>query len=239
MFYFFRELASTIDEARDAKYVHGDVVMADYQSAGRGQRGTRWSSSAGENLTFSVILDSSFLRIEEQFLILQCVALALVDTLGEYGIAARVKWPNDIYVGGRKITGVLIDHSSREGMLSRSGVGIGINVNQTRFEAWLPNPTSMALELGREVDRREVLTRFHERLMARFSSLRAGGGEALTKEYHSKLYLLDTPWRFALHDGSEFCGTIRGVAPGGELRVEDAVSGEEKQYLFKEISLII
>jgi BirA family biotin operon repressor/biotin-[acetyl-CoA-carboxylase] ligase len=232
-------LGSTIDEAREAKYVHGDVVVADHQTAGRGQRGNKWSSAAGRNLMFSVVLDSSFLRAGEQFLLLQTVALALVDTFASYGLDARVKWTNDIYVGDRKITGVLIDHSTQGEMLSRSGVGIGVNVNQTVFESWLPNPTSMALEAGREFDRREVLERFHKRLMARVDALRDDGGrEALRREYHTKIYRLDTPARFALPDGTEFTATIRGVAPGGELQM-DTAGGVRKSFLFREVSFII
>jgi BirA family biotin operon repressor/biotin-[acetyl-CoA-carboxylase] ligase len=241
MIYNFRELTSTIDEARDAKYVHGDVVVAEYQTAGRGQRGNRWASAAGENLMFSVVLDSSFLRADEQFLLLRVVALALVDTMAAYGIDARIKWTNDIYVGDRKITGVLIDHSTQDGMLKRSGVGVGINVNQRIFDEWLPNPTSMVREMktSYNLDRHEVLERFVARLTERFEALRAGRREELQNEYHKKIYRLDTPARFALPDGAEFTGIIRGVGSGGELLIEDAVSGAQKSFLFREVSFII
>jgi BirA family biotin operon repressor/biotin-[acetyl-CoA-carboxylase] ligase len=259
MFYYFEELPSTIDEARDEKYSHGDVIVAEHQTAGRGQRGKKWSSPSGENLMLSAVLDTSFLRTDEQFLLLQVVALALVDTFALYGLDARIKWANDIYIGDRKITGVLIDHTlaPREapeaaggpemeesaeagkagGMLSRSGVGIGINVNQRVFEEWLPNPTSMALETGREYDRREVLKRFVDRLGVRFETLRRGEKEALRRDYHSKIWRLGTPARYVFPDGEEFTGTIRGVGPGGELAIEtpDGV----KNYLFHEVSFII
>jgi BirA family biotin operon repressor/biotin-[acetyl-CoA-carboxylase] ligase len=242
MFYYFEELPSTIDEAREAKYVHGDVVVAEYQTAGRGQRGKKWSSEAGSNLMFSVVLDTSFLRADEQFLILQVVALALADMFADYGLDARIKWTNDIYIGDRKIVGVLIDHSLKDGMLSRSGAGIGINVNQTVFEDWLPNPTSMALETGREFDRREVLERFYARLMEHFEMLRRGHREKLQRDYHSKIYRLDTPARFSLPGGeatTEFTGTIRGVGPGGELMVEEEGGSVPRSYLFNEISFVI
>ena len=91
MLYYFKELTSTIDEARDGRYVHGDVVVAELQTAGRGQRGKKWSSATGENLTFSVVLDTSFMRVDEQFLLLQTVALALTDMFAGYGLDARIK----------------------------------------------------------------------------------------------------------------------------------------------------
>jgi BirA family biotin operon repressor/biotin-[acetyl-CoA-carboxylase] ligase len=254
MFYYFDELPSTIDEARDKKYVHGDVVVAEYQTAGRGQRGKTWSSVAGENLMLSAVLDTSFLRADEQFSVLQTVALALVDTFAGYGLDARIKWTNDIYIGDRKITGVLIDHSlAHDGMLVRSGAGIGINVNQRIFDAGLPNPTSMALETGRTFDRREVLERLYGRLMERYEALRSGGSEALDyeaagsgvidheavrRDYHAKIYRLDTPATYALSDGTRFVATIRGVGPGGELLLEEG-GGEIKKYLYREVSFVI
>ena len=238
MFYYFKELTSTIDEARAAKYLHGDVVVAERQTAGRGQRGKTWISTPGENLTFSVVLDTSFLRVEEQFGVLQSVALALTDMFAGYGIDARIKWTNDIYVEDRKIVGVLIDHSlSPGGMLSRSGAGIGINVGQMVFDDRLPNPTSMALETGRTFDLREVLERFHARLMERYAMLRGGMREEMQRDYHSKIYRLDTPALYALPDGTQFTGTIRGVEPGGELVVE--TPDGMKKYLYREISFVI
>jgi BirA family biotin operon repressor/biotin-[acetyl-CoA-carboxylase] ligase len=238
MFYYFEELTSTIDEAGDEKYGHGDVIVAEHQTAGRGQRGKKWSSRAGENLTFSVVLDASFLRAGEQFLVLQTVALALTDLFADYGLDARIKWTNDIYIGDRKITGVLIDHSiAPGGMLARSGAGIGINVNQRVFDDWVPNPASMALETGRDHDRREVLERFYGRLMERFGMLKSGARERLAEEYHSKIYRLDTPARYALADGTEFTATIRGVGPGGELLLETPAG--IKKYLYREVSFVI
>lgn len=239
MFYYFEELGSTIDEARGVGYGHGDVVVARHQTAGRGQRGKRWSSTAGENLMFSVVLDTSFVRAAAQFAVLQTVALALVDVLADYGLDARVKWPNDIYIGDRKVVGVLIDHSiGTDGMLRRSGAGIGINVNQREFDPSLPNPTSMTLETGAVYDLRDVLERFYGRLMERFEALRRSGGEeSLQREYHGRLYRLGTEARFALPDGTTFRGTIRGVELSGGLSM-DTPDGP-RRFLFHEISFVI
>lgn len=232
MFYYFDELASTIDEAHSDRYADGDVVVAERQTAGRGQRGRVWHSPAGANLMFSVVLDTSFLRSGEQFLLLRAVAVALVEAFASFGLDARIKWPNDIYIGDRKAVGILIDHTLGEGgMLARSGVGIGINVNQAEFDPRLPNPTSMALELGRELDRGEVLRRVYERLMA---GLRMDNAE----KYHSKLYRLNERSVFELPDGVRFTGTIRGVRPSGEL-VMEMPDGSPREFLFREISYVI
>ena len=145
MIHRIEETTSTNDDARDAKYRHGDIVWAERQTAGRGQRGHKWSSAEGLNLTFSLVLEPRFLPAGEQFLLNEAVALALTDTFAQFGIAARIKWTNDIYAGDKKLVGILIEHSYSGQTLARTIVGIGINVNQTEFDPALPNPVSMAM----------------------------------------------------------------------------------------------
>ena len=148
MIYRIEETTSTNDDARDAKYRHGDIVWAERQTAGRGQRGHTWTSAEGENLTFSVVVCPLFLPVGEQFLLSEAVALALTDTFAQAGIETRIKWTNDIYAGDRKLVGILIEHSYSGPTLDRTVVGIGINVNQTQFDPALPNPVSMAAAAG-------------------------------------------------------------------------------------------
>ena len=121
MIYHIAETTSTNDLAREERYGHGDVICAERQTAGRGQRGHTWTSPEGVNLLFSVVLCPTFLPAGEQFLLSQAVALALVDTLGTCGIDARIKWTNDIYAGDRKLVGILIEHHLAGGRLARTG----------------------------------------------------------------------------------------------------------------------
>ena len=158
-YHFLEETTSTNDEARNPRYGHGDAICAERQTAGRGQRGHTWSSEEGRNLMFSLVWEPRFLPVSEQFLLSEAVALALTDLFGGYGIDARIKWTNDIYAGDRKLVGILIEHNLTGDRLSRTIVGIGVNVNQTRFDPSLPNPSSMCLETGCEYDRQEVLHR--------------------------------------------------------------------------------
>ena len=88
MIYHIQQTTSTNDEARNARYRHGDVVWAEWQSAGRGQRGHSWLCPEGLNVTYSAILEPTFLPATEQFLFTEVAALSVVDTLGEYGIEA-------------------------------------------------------------------------------------------------------------------------------------------------------
>lgn len=191
-YHFLEETTSTNDEARNPRYGHGDAICAERQSAGRGQRGHTWSSEEGCNLMFSLVWEPCFLPVSEQFLLSEAVALALTDLFGGYGIDARIKWTNDIYAGDRKLVGILIEHNLTGDRLSRTIVGIGVNVNQTRFDPSLPNPSSMHLETGCEYDRQEVLHRLGDCLAARYEQLEKGDRGAA-----SRLPTADVPARRA------------------------------------------
>ena len=238
MIYHFDKLASTNDEAAKPSYAEGDIVWADVQSAGRGQRGHKWESREGENITFSAIFEPTFLPATKQFLLSEVVALAVVDALRYYGVGARIKWTNDIYVGDRKLAGILIEHKLSGINISRTITGIGLNVNQLEFSADLPNPVSMRQITRLELDCREVLERVAEKLMERYEMLRRGEEQQLQADYHELLYRRDALHWYFLPDGKAFRGTIRGVEPSGALIVENE-KGEQRSYLFKEIEFSV
>ena len=148
---WFDTLDSTNEEVRRRidELDNLSVVSALSQTAGRGQRGNTWSSAPGENLTFSILLKytndsatSPQLKASDQFIISEITALAVVEFLEKYGISAKIKWPNDIYVNDKKICGILIENSLRGEYLNSSIIGIGLNINQRNFDVNLPNPTS-------------------------------------------------------------------------------------------------
>lgn len=233
----YRSLPSTNSEVRKPGYRHGDAVIAKEQTAGRGQRGNKWSSKAGENLTFSLVWEPTFLEAKRQFLLSEAVALALTDALGEYGIKAKIKWTNDIYVGRKKICGILIEHDlGTDGKLSRTIVGIGLNINQKEFEKWVPNPTSMSVLQGQTYDVGEVFQRLYDALEVRYNQLQSAP-EGIEKDYDRLLFRKGELATYALPNGKRFEGVILGVKPSGELLVES--QGMVVPYLFKEIEFII
>lgn len=238
MVYVFDTVTSTNDVAREPEYVHGDIIRAEYQTAGRGQRGHVWSAAAGENLMFTAVLCPSFLPAREQFMLSETVALALTDTFAAFGIETRIKWTNDIYAGDRKLTGVLIEQNITGSTISRSLVGIGINVNQMRFDPSLPNPVSMAQLLGRQLDRDEVFSIFVGALEKRYRSLESGDRTAIATEYRSRMYRLGEMHPFRLADGTPFDAAIEGVEASGELILRHA-DGQRHGYSFGEVEFVI
>lgn len=232
------EVASTNLTAREGGCPAGTLVTAEYQTAGRGQRGNRWQSHAGENLTFSVVLEPGFLVAEEQFCLSKVASLALTDTLADLGVAARIKWPNDIYVGDRKIAGILIENDLSGSVIRRSILGIGLNVNQTSFPAELPNPTSVTLQTGMEHERARVLATCYDHLCSRYAQL-AQDRAAIDRAYLKTIYRLGEEFSFVNRHGDPFRGTILGALPTGELQLRHSDDGTIRHYLFKEIEYII
>lgn len=233
-----QECGSTNIEAADKeRYSHGDAVIAVRQTAGRGQRGHKWDSREGENLTFSIVFEPTFLPVTEQFLLSEAVALAISDTLTCYGIDAAIKWTNDIYVGDRKICGTLIENDIKGANLSRSVVGIGLNVNQVDFQEWVKNPTSIAAEKGGDYDVMDVFHKLYDNLLHRYDTLASGGSDEIRGLYAQRLYRAGRTARYFIPSEGEVCGIIRGVENDGGLIVE--IDGITRRFLFKEIEFII
>lgn len=236
--YHFDTVSSTNDLAREEQFVHGDLLWAERQTAGRGQRGHTWLSEEEVNLTFSLVVEPRFLPAKEQFLLSAATAVALCDCLTRYGIEARIKWTNDIYVEDRKLVGILIEHFYAGANLRKTLIGIGINVNQTEFDPSLPNPTSMLLEGEKRYDREEVLRTFYDCFMARYAQVEQGDGEAVLGEYHRLIYRLGREHRFRLPEGEELTATIEGIESDGALRLRHE-DGKSHSYHFKEIEFVI
>jgi len=211
------------------------VVSAEFQTAGKGQRGNSWHSERGKNLLFSHVVFPQQLAATEQFILSQIVSLALCKTLQSYGIDACIKWANDIYVGDRKIAGVLIETQLSGDFVSTAVVGIGLNVNQIDFPDFLPNPTSMALCAHKEFDKNEVLQQYLQNFESYFAQL--SEREKIHREYTTLLYRYKTPARFA-DAGGEFEGTIINVEPSGKLVIHHE-NGNLCSYYFKEVRFVI
>ena len=166
------------------------------------------------------------------------MTLALTDTFAAYGIDTRIKWTNDIYVGDRKLVGILIEHNHAGASLSRTIAGIGINVNQTAFDPALPNPVSLAQAGGRKFNRSRLLETFLVRCLRRYAQLERGEKEALQHAYRERMYRLGEQHPYRLPDGTLFQAAIEGVLPSGELILRHA-DGTRHEYLFREIEFVI
>ena len=231
------------------------VVVAEYQTAGRGCGSNTWESERGKNLTFSVLLHPTEIPADCQFRISEAVSVAICETLEamlrpprlagtpparlaacyrrdartQEGKVVTIKWPNDIYVGDKKICGILIENQLRGRLISDSIVGIGLNVNQTVFTSDAPNPVSLAQLTGHEEDREALLQAFLQRLSVTMEM----ESEALMEAYRSRLYRREGFHRFSDSLG-EFEAKVMNVLDDGRLVLLDT-EGKARMYAFKEV----
>lgn len=215
------------------------LVTADHQTAGRGQRGTSWESAPGMNLLFALGLRPETLRADEQFRLSQLTALAVADALGLYLPAEciAVKWPNDIYVGDKKICGILIEHDLCGTRIAATRIGIGVNVNQRTFAGDAPNPVSLRQISGHDIDREALLESIVRFFIRRYRAVCNGETDALHAEYCSRLYRR-TGFHAYRDAAGPFRARIAGIGADGRLALEDA-DGHLRRYAFKEVASVL
>lgn len=238
---WYNELDSTNNEAlrHIGDFDNLSVIAAKCQSSGRGQRGNRWFSAPGENLTFSIVLkpgsgDVPRIPVHEYFDLNRISSLSVVSFLSLLGVEASVKWPNDIYVKSRKISGILIENSIVGDEIASSVIGIGINLNQSDFPE-LSNATSVKLITGNSISIEEALELFCKEFSKALSLL---GNNSLSNKYTEKLFQKGRTCRYSDYlEGREYEGTIKGVTESGRLIVSEG--GKERTYAFKEIGYIL
>lgn len=210
----------------------GTVILADYQSGGKGQRGASWQSEWGKNLLYSLYIEHDNLSYENQRELNFAVALAVKETIDGFVDQVKIKWPNDIYVQDRKIAGILIENQLKGSYIKSSIIGVGLNLNQVEFQYL--NATSLVLETGVETNLMDVASRLSKSLtkeceMIRFHHL------DLERRYLSSLYRLNESGLFR-DDSGQFDGIIRGIDKEGKLIVER--KSETKSYNLKEIIFV-
>ena len=211
------------------------AIVAEYQTAGKGCGSNTWESERGKNLTFSVLLHPTEIRAKWQFRISEAVSVALCETLERHSGAQEVtiKWPNDIYVGDRKICGILIENRLKGSTITDSIVGIGLNVNQREFRSDAPNPVSIFQLTGEETDREALLQAFLKEL----SKAMEMDPETLAQSYRSRLYRREGMHRFSDSQG-EFEAKVLNVLDDGRLVLLDT-EGKARMYAFKEVQFCI
>ncbi|HEY6159671.1 MAG TPA: biotin--[acetyl-CoA-carboxylase] ligase [Bacteroidia bacterium] len=216
----------------------GTVVRAREQFSGRGQRGNGWESEPGKNITASFIFRPSFIGAAQQFMMSKAVALAVSDLVLNYikSVPVRIKWPNDIYCGNKKIAGLLIENILQQQSITACVAGIGLNVNQEIFTHSV-NPTSFKLLVDKEVAPEEVFEKLCESLEARYLELRAGKCRELDRDYLHRLYRY-MEWSEFTIGNKTVKAKISGISQSGKLKVE-IENEREKEFDLKEIQMVI
>ncbi len=215
----------------------GAVFLAYSQKNGRGQANSQWESEAGKNLTLSLVLKPGFLEISDQFMISKVVTLGIHSGLKNYVDELKIKWPNDIYAGDRKLGGILIENSIMSGKITNSVIGIGLNINQEKFLSNAPNPVSLKQLTGRDFDLMPLLQQIIENIISFYDLLKNGNFEVINKLFHENMYRFGGKHRYSANN-TEFIGKITGVNEIGQLLILDQHK-KFRQFHFKEVEFIL
>jgi len=219
---FFPSVGSTNnllkDEARTGA-AEGLVFVADEQVTGRGRRGRSWTAPTGSSVLASILLRPTWLPAPDAFLLTILAAVAAAEAVEAVsGLTVDLKWPNDLHIGGRKLSGVLLETELDADTLHWAVIGCGINCN------WNPHTvpelaaiaTSVQAELGYTIDRRVLLQALLQRLDVRYSALRRGARAALFDAWRARLRMLGQPVTADTPHGT-LVGVADDVTPDGAL----------------------
>lgn len=210
------------------------IVVADYQSGGKGQRGNSWESEREKNLLFSIVLYPKMIKANEQFIISQLVSLAIKEMLDKYASNITIKWPNDVYWKDKKIGGVLIENTLDGDTITQSIIGVGININQTKFESDAPNPVSLKQITKKDFDPNSILIEITDRI---FNLYGKSDSEEIRTKYRQSLFRREGYHLY--YDGvRDLLAKIKAVESTGTLVLE-TIDGEERRFGFKEVVYIL
>jgi len=212
------------------------IVVAEDQTAGRGQMGAKWNAEPGKNLTFSILVRDLLLEVTGIFNLNVAVAVSIAEALEDLSIPAlKIKWPNDILAGNKKIGGILIENSLKRGGEIFSVIGIGLNVNQKNFDG-LPKASSLSVAAGCDFNKDKVMVAIVTKLQHNVARLMHNDTAFLWQGYLNRLYKMGVPMPFE-SEANKFMGIIKGVTPTGQLEV--LLENETfALYAIKEVQLL-
>jgi len=207
-----------MQEITDGLATNGKAYFAFEQTEGKGQRGKTWKTEVGQNIIVSIVVKPENLAANDIFLGNAAVASACYDFFSAFaGDETKIKWPNDIYWRDRKAGGILIENVFAGSSWKHSVIGIGININQTKFDPNLPNPVSLKQITGKTFDLLDLLNHLFHCIQTRWDQLNANKNSVLDF-YNEKLYKKDSIVTIN-KDNLIFKATLKSVNTNGQLEV--------------------
>jgi BirA family biotin operon repressor/biotin-[acetyl-CoA-carboxylase] ligase len=210
-------------------------IYTDEQTQGKGLGSNKWVSHKGQNILISFLFQPP-ITIQNQFYFNQYFSIAIFTFLSRYLENLSIKWPNDIYVGNKKIAGILIEHSIQGSNLQCTIAGVGININQTCFDPTVLNPTSLAQITGKEFDIKTLISELVGVLEAQYHLIKEQKYEVLEQIYLSHLFQYQK-WAQYLIKDQLITGRIIGLSPFGQLQIESD-TGELYTCNYKEVKFL-
>ena len=216
----------------------GTAVLSKYQTQGRGQFRTVWESEHGMNLLVSYVFYPSFLEPRDLFRLNKTLSLGVYDYVKSVVKKnVTIKWPNDIFIGDKKIAGILIENSITFSDVNYSIAGVGLNVNQQKFSTFEVAATSLKLITRKKTDIEKCFHSLSASLEARYLQLKEKKFERIETDYIKALYRMNKLSLFR-RKGNVFKARIVNVLDDGKIVLEHE-SGKLEAFRFKEISFVM
>lgn len=209
--------ADLTSRAAAGEDIGGAVLLAEYQSAGRGRHGRSWSAPARSQISMSVAVDTAGVSPVGWGWLPLLTGLAVAQTVRDLGVDAGLKWPNDVLVGDGKLAGILAEVSAPVVV-----IGLGLNVSFSEDERPDPNAVSLSM-LGHNADRNELTIALLQTLSTRLARWRAasGGDAQLAADYRSASSTIGSRVRAVLPGDSEIVGVATGIDDAGRLLIDE------------------
>jgi len=213
----------------------GSAVFAMEQTNGKGRRGRQWKSKKGDNIILSISLQMQWLPILQQFQLSVAVALGCFDLLSKYAPGkASIKWPNDLFLNDTKAGGILIENTIKGTLWQWAVIGVGLNINQTDFEATNLNATSLRMAAEKAFPVLQLAEELYEFILKRIEDLKSGHFLSMLETYNQ--YLFARNKKVILRkNGNIFETKIMGVTDAGQLITRDKI---ERKFNFDEVEFI-
>lgn len=225
---------------KDSTVTHGTLILARYQTQGQGRLGRSWESNPSENFMGSLVLKHRWNPSPPPFALSQAASLAVLRLVEEFtGQTARIKWPNDILLLGKKVSGILISNQWKGQVWESSIVGMGINVNQRNFGPGLSQAISLVQVTGKPIEMNELTDKLMFFLNEYYMQLNLGSVEQLRRDYYHALFGYGQSVHLRMAEtGQVHQGRIEEVATDGELLVH-LDSGGRHWFDLDQISILL
>lgn len=236
-----REVDSTNNYLSDllkvSNLAEGSIVSTLYQKKGKGHGANSWESEKSQNILVSIVLYPHFLPIDKNFLLSKAVSLGIANYALTKSNYIKIKWPNDIYFKDKKLAGILIENTIQGDKLSKSIVGIGLNINQTSFTSDAPNPVSLKQITNKTYSVDQEIIRLRNNIRFFYEKLKNKKFTEINSEYLKCLYRYNETHTFK-KDNELLKAKITGISDFGYLQLLTE-HGKKLEFDFKEVEFII
>ena len=223
-FVFLEEIDSTNKYVKENLEELADktVVYANSQTAGRGRMQRVWNSNSGDNIYASIVLKPSTELKEVYSNLTQYLSLTLTEVFEQYNVLPTIKWPNDVRINGKKISGILAESVIDKGELKGIVLGFGVNLNckKENLDKIDQPATSLNLETGMEIDREIFLKKVIDKFCLRYNKFIEEGFLLIREDYKKRAEFLNMPITVRVFD-SEITGIAKDITDNGALKIVD------------------